>query len=80
MPKRDTKLMQTDTVKMKINTYDHTPVKRRPYRTPLKHERQLTKPWMKCLWQILLRDQGQVTHYGWSGGFSPGTPVFAHLR
>ena len=31
----DSDLCHTDTVKMKINTGDHPPIKLRPYRTPL---------------------------------------------
>jgi hypothetical protein len=32
---KDTELWRTDTIKMKFNTGDHSPIRLKPYRTPL---------------------------------------------
>ena len=40
---KDLELSHTDTVKMKINTGDHPPIKLRPYRTPLNNRKVIDK-------------------------------------
>ena len=42
VPNSDKELGQTQSVRMKINTGDHQPIRRKPYRTPL-HKRELVK-------------------------------------
>ena len=46
---------------------------------------KVLKPWPVFLTAVVRASLGSYmgklsSAYGWSGGFSPGSPVFAHLR
>lgn len=48
---KDSELGHTDTVKMKLDTGDHAPIKLRPYRTPLNNRKFIDQAVEECWMQ-----------------------------
>ena len=62
----DSELSHTDTVRMKIDTSEHPPIKLKPYRTQLNNRKVTDKAIDEMLGANIIEEVGHHGHFLWS--------------